>query len=165
MLPALLALLLASAQSAHSKAIVLFFITTDCPLSNSYAPEMNRIHDDYAARGVQVYAVEADPAVPEAEVSQHAREYGYKFPVLFDPGQVLVRHAGATVTPQAVVLAPDARVIYLGRIDNRVEDFGKTRPQPTYSDLRNALDAALAGKPVPVATAKSIGCAIPRRTR
>ena len=61
---------------------------------------------------------------------------------------MLVQLSGASVTPQAAVLSPDGTVLYLGRIDNRVEDFGKQRPQATVPDLRNALDALLAGKPV-----------------
>jgi hypothetical protein len=82
--------------------------------------------------------------------------------LLLDPGQTLVKLVNATVTPQAAVLTPAGKVLYLGRVDNRVEDFGKTRYQATKFDLREALDAVLAGKPVPQATTKSIGCAINR---
>ena len=153
-----------TAEWAGHKAIVLFFVTTDCPVSNGYAPEMNRLlQESYAGRGVLVYAVEADPGVSQTDAARHAREYGYRFPVLLDPSQILVRHTGATVTPQAAVLSPGGEVKYLGRIDNRVEDFGKTRPQATGSELREALDAVLAGRPVARPTTKSIGCAIPRR--
>ena len=55
--------------------------------------------------------------------------------VLLDPRQVLVEHAGATITPQVAVLSPEGKVLYLGRIDNRVEDFGRSRPKAT-SGLR-----------------------------
>src|SRR5205085_755295 len=133
----------------------------DCPVGNSYVPELNRIHEAYSARGIQVYAVQADPNVAAAEVAKYAKEYRYAFPVLLDPGQALVRHTGATVTPQAAVLTADGKLLYLGRIDNRVEDFGKTRPRATQNDLRNALDAVLSGKPVAHERTKSIGCAIP----
>ena len=90
-----------SAEWTGRRAIVLFFVTTDCPVGNSYVPEMNRIHDAYAGRGVAVYAVHADPGVAEAEVARYAGEYRYGFPLLLDPDQVLVRHVNATVTPQA----------------------------------------------------------------
>jgi peroxiredoxin len=150
------------AEWAAHKAIVLFFVTTDCPVANSYVPEMNRVHDAYAQRGVAVYAVQAEATVPDAAVAKYAQEYRYGFPLLIDPRQELVRLANATVTPQAAVLSPDGKVLYLGRIDNRVEDFGKQRPQATQSDLRDALDAVLAGKPVAHPVTKSIGCAINR---
>jgi peroxiredoxin len=150
------------AEWSGQRAILLFFVTTDCPVGNSYVPEMNRIHDAYAPRGVSVYAVQADPGVAEADVARYARDFRYGFPLLLDPGQVLVRHTNATVTPQAAILLPDGRLVYLGRIDNRVVDFGKNRPQATQSDVRMILDAVLSGKSTAYSTTKSIGCAIPR---
>jgi len=144
------------------KAIVLFFVMTDCPVGNTYVPEMNRIREAYAGRGVAVYGVQAETSTEEAAVAKYAREFHYSFPLLIDPRQALVKLANATVTPQAAVLTPEGKVLYLGRIDNRVEDFGKTRYQATRADLREALDALLAGKPVPQPTTKSIGCAINR---
>lgn len=145
-------------------AIVLFFVATDCPVANSYVPEMNRIREAYAARGVLFFAVQADTSVSDAAVAQYAKEYRYSFPMLLDPGQALVRMADATIVPQAAIFTPDGRRLYLGRIDNRVEDFGKQRYQATVADLREALDAVLAGKQPPHATTKSIGCAITRAT-
>jgi peroxiredoxin len=151
-----------NAEWSGAKAILLFFVTTDCPVANSYVPEMNRIHDAYAGRGVRVYAVEADTTEPDAAVATYAKDFRYGFPLLVDPRQQLVQLAGATITPQAAVLSPDGRVLYLGRIDNRVADFGKQRPQATEPDLREALDAVLAGKPAPHPFTKSVGCAINR---
>jgi peroxiredoxin len=148
------------AEWQGAKAVVIYFTTTDCPIANGYVPEMNRIHDAYAARGVAFYAVQTDLTIAEAEVVKYARDFHYAYPLLFDAQQVLVRHAGATITPQVAILAPDGKVLYLGRIDDRVADFGKQRLKPTVLDLRDSLDAVLAGKPVPHATTKSIGCAI-----
>ena len=145
---------------AKSRAVVVFFTTTDCPLSNSYVPEMNRIRGEYENRGVAFYAVQTDTTVPEAEVRKHATEFGFMFPVLLDPKQMLVRLAGATATPEVVLLSNDGAVLYLGRIDNRIVDFDKRRPAATESDLRNALDAVLAAKPVPRPKTEVIGCAI-----
>jgi peroxiredoxin len=151
-----------AAEWTDRKAIVLFFVTIDCPVGNSYVPEMNRIRETYAARGVAMYAIQAETTIPEADVARYAREFRYSFPLLLDPTQTLVKLVNATVTPQAAILSPAGKVLYLGRIDNRVEDFGKTRFQATHADLREALDAVLAGKAVPQPTTKSIGCAINR---
>jgi peroxiredoxin len=145
------------------KAILLFFVTIDCPVANSYVPEMNRIRDDYAGRGVVVWAVQADTTVPSPKVVDYAKEYRYGFPLVIDPQQSLVKLTGAAVTPEAVVLSPEGQVLYHGRIDNRVEDFGKQRPQATVHDVRDALDAVLAGKSVEHPSTRSIGCAIPRK--
>lgn len=145
---------------AAARAVVLFFMTTDCPLSNTYVPEMNRMEQDYAARGVRFYAVQGDTTVPDEDVRRHAREFAYRFPVLFDPQQILAHHTGATITPEVAVLSPTGEVLYLGRIDDRVEDWGKIRYQPTVFDLRDALTAVLAGHPVAHPRTRAFGCSI-----
>ena len=150
----------APAEWTGAKAILLFFVTNDCPVTNSYVPEMNRIQALYGPRGVRTYAVAGDAGASPAAMTKYAREYRCRFPLLLDPRQQLVQLAGATVTPQAVVLTPQGRVLYRGRIDNRVEDFGKQRPEATVHDLRDALDAVLAGRPVANPFTRSIGCAI-----
>ena len=142
------------------KAIVVFYTTTDCPLSNNEVPEMNRTRRDYEARGVAFYAVQADTTISDADVRQHTKDYQFSFPVLFDPHQILAKMTGATTIPSAAVLTPDGTLLYLGRIDNRVEDFNIRRPEPTKFDLREALDAVLAGKPVPHPRTNAFGCAI-----
>jgi hypothetical protein len=93
-------------------------------------------------------------------VVQHTKEYQFPFPVLLDPHQILVKMTGATTIPSAAVLTPDGMLLYLGRIDNLVEDFNVRRQVPTKFDLREALDAVLAGKPVPHARTSAFGCAI-----
>ena len=149
------------AEWAAQKLVVLFFVATDCPIANSYVPEMNRIREAYAARGVLFYAVQAEPRTAGADVARYARDYRYSFPLLLDPRQTLVKLTGATITPQAAIVSPEGTLRYLGRIDNRNVDFGVQRPRPTEQDLREALDALLSGKPVPHPFTKSVGCAIP----
>jgi hypothetical protein len=121
---------------------------------------MNRTQRDYQARGVAFYAVQADTTIATADVVEHTKEYQFNFPVLFDPHQILAKLTGATTIPEAAVLSSDGTLLYLGRIDNRVEDFGKTRLQATEFDLRDALEAVLAGRPVPHPRTHAIGCAI-----
>jgi peroxiredoxin len=145
---------------AKASAIVIFFTTTDCPLSNSYVPEMNRIQKAYADRNVAFYAVQTDTTIPDAEVRKHAKEFAFAFPVLFDPRQILVRTAGATVTPEVAVLSPSGNVLYLGRIDNRTEGFDKRRTVTTEFDLKDALDAIVAGKIVARPRTAAVGCGI-----
>ena len=142
------------------RAIVLFFLATDCPLCNSYVPEMNRINAAYSPRGVAFYGVQGDATVTLDEVRKHVREFGYSFPYLIDRDETLAAYTSATTTPEAAVLSPDGELLYLGRIDNRLEDFGKRRIQITKFDLRDVLEAILAGKPVPHPRTKAIGCAI-----
>ena len=143
------------------KATVFIFIAHDCPIANGYAPEVNSLYAEYGVRGVGFSVVYVEDDLPIAEAKRHARAHQFTCRALRDPKHLLVRRLSATVTPEAVVVTPNGRTVYQGRIDDRVQDFGKMHPQPTVSDLRNALDAVLAGKPVPQPRTKAIGCFIP----
>jgi thiol-disulfide isomerase/thioredoxin len=145
------------------RAVVLFFLSTDCPLCNNYVPELNRIAQAYGPRSVAFYAVQGDATVPQADVRRHAKEFAYVFPYLFDQEESLASYTGATATPEVAVLSPGGGLLYLGRIDNRLEDYGKQRVKVTAFDLRDALDAILSGRPVSHARTKALGCAITRK--
>jgi len=147
------------------RAVVIFFTTTECPLSNGYIPEMNRLQKEYAARNVAFYAVEVDTTIADRDVRNHAKDFAIAYPVLIDKQQTLVRLTGATATPEVAVLSNKGALLYIGRIDNRVEDFDQHRNVITEHDLRNALDAVLAGRTVPPASTKIVGCAIPVKRR
>jgi len=144
----------------EKKASVLFFLLPDCPVSNAYAPEIRRICSEYEKRKVALFVVHADPDVTADVARKHAKEFGLSCPVLLDPSHVLVKAAGATKAPEVAVLA-GGKVVYRGRIDDLYADFGKRRANPTRRDLCNALDAVLAGKPVPAPRTKVIGCDLP----
>jgi hypothetical protein len=143
-----------------AKAQVLVFVTQDCPISNHFAPEIGRIAREYAAKSVPFLLVHVDPDLTPDAARQHAREYALRLPVLLDPEHLLVRRAGAKVTPEAAVVRPDGSVAYCGRIDDRFGKLGRQRPEPTTRDLRTALDAVLAGKPVSQPRVEAIGCPI-----
>lgn len=145
-------------------ADVLFFITNDCPVANSYAPEIQRICGDYASKGVSCTLVYSDLTLDDAAIRKHHADYGYpeSIPAVRDTGHKLAATTGATITPQAVVVGKGAKVLYRGRIDNFYAALGKPRRQATEHDLRQALDEVLAGKPVTHFQTQAIGCYIPR---
>ena len=142
------------------KAAVLIFVGVDCPISNSYSPEINRIVSDYAKRGLDFYIVYSDPKLSVADAKKHSSDFGFTCPSLMDSQQVLMKLVKATVTPEAAVVTADGRVLYLGRIDNWYEDFGKQRFAATTHDLRDALDAIVAGKKVAVPVTRAVGCPV-----
>ena len=144
----------------NKRAIVLFFTMTDCPLANGYVPEMNRLRAAYESKGVAFYAVQADNTVSDAAAKKYAQEYGYTFPMLNDPDLALPRLTGAKVTPEVAVLSSSGQVLYLGRIDNKVEDLTRPRYAATEPELRNALDAVLAGKAPKETRTRAVGCSI-----
>ena len=142
------------------KAVVLFFTMTDCPLANGYVPEMNRLRAAYGPQGVAFYAVQVDNTVSDAAVKKYAQEFAYTFPMLNDPRQILARLTGAKVTPEVAVLSSKGEVLYLGRVDNKVEDLTRPRYAATEPELRNALEAVLAGRAPKEARTRAVGCSI-----
>ncbi len=149
-------------EVSKSKAAVFLFVAAECPISNRYAPEINRIVADYRAQSFVFYGVHSDPDLEREAARKHASEYGFQFPVLLDPLQTLAATFGVTLTPTVVVASPSGDLIYRGRIDNRYLDFGRYRNAGIASDLRLVLDAVSAGRVVTVPFTKSIGCAIPQ---
>jgi len=142
-------------------AHVLLFTTVDCPIANGYAPAIARLAGEYTGAGVKFFLVHVDPDVDAARAREHASDYGYTLPVLLDPEHDLVEAVGATVTPEVAVLDGRGEIAYLGRIDNWYAALGKKRRQATTSDLADALDAVLDGRPVEVSWAPAVGCLIP----
>ena len=143
------------------KATVLMFVATDCPNSNTYAPLLARMYREYSPRGVLFLNVYSDPSESAEAIRKHDADFQVPFAALLDPHQTLARQTGARSTPEAVILGPDGRGLYRGRVDNRFVDYGKTRFQATEDDLREALNEVLDGKPVMHPTTKVVGCAIP----
>jgi hypothetical protein len=155
----MLAALIVSAlltQASPPELTVYLFTTTDCPISNRYAPEIQRLAAKFGARArfVLVYPVPTDS--PE-KISAHKKTFGYALESVRDADQTLVKMTGASVLPEAAVMR-GATLLYRGRIDDRYIDFGKDRHTPTQRDLENALDAALAGKPIAAKYTQAIGC-------
>jgi len=148
-------------DAAGRKATVLIFVWQTCPVANAYAPEIERIFQDYRLRGVALFVVQVDPELSLEKARQHTKDYGYTVPVLLDPKGALSKHTGATMTPEAVVLLPDGTRIYNGRIDDRQAALGKRKPKATAHDLRDTLDAILAGKTLRPRTTEVVGCRIP----
>ena len=144
--------------AAGQKATVLFFVLSECPIANSYAPEINRIVATYAARGVRSYVVYVEDDLSAAAARKHAADHEFQFPVLLDPQHQLVKFVRVTVSPEVAVLAPDKTLLYRGRIDDRAAAFGQRRVTPSKRDLRSALDAILDGKPVATPVTKAVGC-------
>jgi len=142
---------------------VLVFVRTDCPIANRYAPELRRLQDLFAQKGVAFWLVYPDPAEKPEAIRRHQRDFGLAFRALRDPQHELVKAARATVTPEAAVFVagPDGpHMVYRGRIDDRYVDFGRSRPAPTTRDLRDLLQALTAGSTLTPRTTPAVGCFI-----
>jgi peroxiredoxin len=136
---------------------VLIFIATRCPVSNAYNERMEKLAQDYKARGINVIGINANATEPANDVKAHAASHNLTFPILKDPGNKIADRLGATVTPEAYFIDANNKLLYHGRIDN-----SRDGSQITSTELRDAIDATLSGKPVAKTTANAFGCSIKR---
>jgi thiol-disulfide isomerase/thioredoxin len=148
-----------SSFAAHP-LLVLVFVGNGCPSVKAYGQELNRLQRVYGPRGVQLVAVNANNASlspPDTlpRMVQAARRRRWGFPYVKDQGGALARACGATTTPHAFVFDRRRRLRYRGRLaDSRQPSTA------TSSDLGNALEDLVAGRPVGLADAPALGCSI-----
>jgi peroxiredoxin len=136
---------------------VLIFIAVQCPVSNAYNERMEKLAQDYQARGIKVVGINSNAPESAADVKAHAAAKHLTFLILKDNGNKLADVLGATRTPEAYLLDAGNKLVYHGRVDN-----SRDSSQVNSSELRDALEATLAGKPVEKTTANAFGCSIKR---
>ena len=141
------------------RVMVLLFVRTDCPVSNRYAPEIQRIEQRFHKQGVVFRLVYPEAGATEESIERHRHEYRYSIPGVADPKHLYVARAGVHVTPEAAVFVR-GRLVYRGRIDNQYVSVGQSRSTPSMHDLEDALAAAVAGNAPRASRTESVGCAI-----
>jgi hypothetical protein len=144
----------------NARAFVFVFLRTDCPISNAYAPELQRLHERFATRGVAFWLVYLDRDETAAALQSHMKQYRLRVSALRDTKHLLVQFCAPQRTPEAVVFAGDFQKVYSGRIDNRFTDYGKQKERATKHDLADAIEATLDHRPVAQSRVPAVGCPI-----
>jgi hypothetical protein len=147
-------------RSIEGKAVVLIFLSVDCPISIRYAPEIQRLDAKFSREGVKFWLVYPNADETTEVVRKHTQEYGYHVGVLRDPKRALVKISRAQVTPEAAVFLPNGKLIYHGGLDDRYVDFGVERQQAVRHNLEEILTVVAEGKQIKASTAKAVGCPI-----
>ena len=136
---------------------LILFIATKCPVSNAYNERMQKLAEDYRAKGLNVVGINSNSTEPASEVKRHAAEKGLAFTILKDAGNQIADRFDAQYTPEAYLLDASGKLVYHGRIDNSRYSY-----VITASELRDAIEATLAGKAVEKTEVKAFGCSIKR---
>lgn len=143
-----------------------FFVASDCPISNRYIPEMQRLENKFAAQHVVFWFVYPNVGETSEAVRQHEAAYGHEKNILLDPHHQLVALTHAKVTPESAVLVPEhpgaetLRTVYHGRIDDRYLQIGQERPTATEHDLERAIADVLQHRAVQQPGGPAVGCGI-----
>ena len=159
----LLPLCISAAQfpiKSNAKIIVLVFISTDCPISNKLAPEIERLSHKFSTNDVAFTIVYPNASDTDEKIATHRRDYHLTANSLRDPKHELIKAAGATITPEAAVFNSKRALAYRGRINDRFLALGKDRSRATQNDLEDAINALLADKKPKQARTEAVGCFI-----
>ncbi|MGV3596311.1 MAG: redoxin domain-containing protein [Bacteroidota bacterium] len=153
---ALFAVILANAQYT-----VYVFLGENCPICQYHTLTLNTLSTEYTGKGVTVVGLFPNPDSDSATIDSFRREYQLTFELRKDIGRQYMNRLGATITPQVFVVDETTGIVhYKGRIDDKYTTLGKRKTTPVVPDLKNALDALLAGKTIPVTETTAIGCYI-----
>jgi peroxiredoxin len=143
---------LTEAEKSH-RAVVVLFISTICPYSNYYNDVIRDLAAEFGKKGVLFLGVNSGRIETAEEGRRHAAEYGHTLPIAKDPQARIADLFGARRTPEVFVLDHEGRLRYHGRIASKI----------SAPDLKAAIEAFLAGRPIRPAETKAFGCAIPRK--
>ncbi len=139
---------------------VVTFISAQCPISNAFNDRMTALYNEYARKGVQFVFINANANETASTVAEHRTRAGFPFPVYKDSANIAADRFGAMATPECYVLDSGGMLRYHGYIEDSTNEARvKNRA------LRSALEAVLAGSPVPLAGTKAFGCSIKRVRR
>jgi len=141
----------------ESKAIVIMFIATKCPVSNDYNSRMEEVFIEYKNKDVSFLGINSNKSEDISEIRNHAKDNGLTFTILKDENNIIADKFEASYTPEIYVLSNDFELLYHGRIDN-----SRRESEVNTTDLRNALDEILSGKSVSSPETKAFGCTIKR---
>jgi peroxiredoxin len=151
----------ALASFKDKAVVVVVFTCNHCPYAQAYEDRLIAIQRDFAPKGVQLIAINSNDAAGYPEDSfdnmvKRAQKKQFNFPYLRDETQRAARAYGAEYTPEAFVFNSRLELCYVGRVDDNWQHPEKVRSP----DLRQAIDAVLAGQPVENPVTHAIGCTI-----
>lgn len=136
---------------------VVIWLSAQCPVVRAYKDRINQIAAEYQAKGINFIGINSNATEDLNWVKSNIAEFGYKFPVLIDKGNVLADKWGASVTPEVFFLDAKNVLLYHGAIDN-----DRSGRNITDQYLKTAFDEALGGKPITRTKANAFGCTIKR---
>lgn len=142
-------------EALETGPAVFVFLSTKCPLAKRYTQRLNRLHEKYSDKGIQLVAVFPNSDETEQGIEKYLEQVKFEFPAARDIGGYLTRCLGATMTPQVFLVDQNAVLRYRGAIDdNRYENRVKAR----Y--LVAAIDSVLSGQVVSHPSIQAMGCTI-----
>ena len=116
-------------EDPDTKGIVLIFVSTDCPIANSFQPAIGELANEFQPLGIPTFLVYCSPRLTTKKILQHVDDFQIAVPAIHDADQSIGRLTKATVTPEAILIDRHGDIQYRGRINNLYEGYGKKTVQ------------------------------------
>lgn len=146
---------------AGQKALILLFVSPECPLCQSYSLTIRQLFEKYQSKGFEFVAIVSGTDFSKDEIIKYRNSYGLKgIPFCVDPSYSFSKQMQATITPEVFVVTQNKEIVYSGRIDNWAYELGKKRTVITEHDLANVLENLNKGIAVKPYQTKAVGCFI-----
>ena len=146
------------ADYSEKRAVVLVFVSTECPVANEYLPIAQELAKKFADRSVQFLTIYSSPSDTVEKIAAHQKQFNLTLPALDDQEQQVLKSVGAERTAEAFVLDSRSVIRYHGRIDDRF-GYDYHRDTANRNDLEIALDELLDHKPISVPSTDAQGIA------
>jgi peroxiredoxin len=147
------------------KAIVLVFLSFDCPVSTSYSQPLSDMAAEFGKHGATIWGLTTNEDETQAEIAKHVKEFNLNFPVFRDEKLLAADALKADITPEVFVLDGNFVLRYRGRIDDSYSERLKKHAQVTKHELRQVLAELVTGRRVSVEPTRAVGCAVPRQAK
>lgn len=146
----------AFAAYAEQDLTLVMMLAHDCPICQQYAGKLKELSEK--SPQMKVIGVAPSDGETKETIGTFAGKYGFNFPILLDPDNVLAHVLKAKVTPEAFLFDKTGNLLYRGKIDNWFYELGKSRQVVTEHYLDDAISQALAGQPISINKTEPIGC-------
>lgn len=144
----------------NNKASVIIFLSPDCPLCQNYALTIKQMQEEFEKQGIKFYGIFPGTWYSVKDIKKFKSDYKLNINMLLDEKKALSHLLKATVTPEAVIINADGKIVYQGRIDNWMYAAGKKRTVITKHELKDALEDIVNNKVISITKTEPVGCLI-----
>lgn len=142
------------------KATVIYFLSPECPLCQSYSLNINQLKSQFESKGFRFLGIVSGTYFSKTEVRSFIKEYKLNIPIYMDVKAAFAKQLDATITPEVFVLGKSKETLYSGRIDNWAYELSRKRKVITEHNLLDALNAINKRQKIKTTKTKAVGCYI-----
>ena len=140
---------------------VYAFLSETCPICQSYTLTLKQLDTKYKSKHIRIVGVFPNYYSTQKSLAEFKKKYAIPFVLLLDKNGEIAKHFNASITPEVFVVGgPDKKLLYSGRIDDSFYALGKRRQVITSTELADAIEEIVSGKPIKTVKTQAVGCII-----